>query len=209
MSHPPMKIVLMQKVLPDKVKLASCLLWLQWVLATVGGFGLSLLLIEIGERSDMGVWSGAIGGGAIGLGQWFVLRSRISHGWWWILASIFSWGLIGASDLGALGWVAPRTMQIPLRLIIGFADGLQIGCWLGALQWLIICRKVRKAWLWTLVSTASWAIGLAIGWGIGGMLRQGTNFFLGDVLGLAIAWLVVGGLTGVALVSLLRSSTRY
>jgi len=188
------------------VKIASGL-WLQWVLATVGGFGLSLLFLEIGERADMGVWSGLIGGGAIGLGQWLVLRGRIRKAWWWILASIVSWGLIGASDLGALGWVAPRTMQIPLRLIFGFGDGVQIGCWLGALQWLVISRKVPRAWLWTLVSTGSWAIGLAIGWGVGGMLRLATNFFLGDVLGLAIAWLVVGGLTGVALVSLLRSST--
>lgn len=208
MSHPPMKIGLMLKILPDKVKFAYGF-WLQWVLATVGGFGLSLLLIEIGERPDMGVWSGAIGGGAIGLGQWLVLRGRMKKAWWWILAGIVGWALIGVSDLGALGWVAPRTMKIPLRLIVGFTDGLQIGCGLGALQWLVLCRKVRKAWLWTLVSTGSWAIGLAIGWGVGGMLRLETNFFLGDVLGLAIAWLVVGGLTGVALVSLLRSSTTY
>ncbi|MGK7900480.1 MAG: hypothetical protein AB4352_03520 [Hormoscilla sp.] len=193
----------MSDVLPSKKKFAYSL-WLQWVLATVGGFGLSLLLIEIGERPDMGVWEGLIGGGAIGLGQWLVLRGRISHAWWWIVASIVGWGLIGASDLGALGWAAPRTMQIPLRLIFGFADGLQIGCWLGALQWLVLSRQVPFAWLWTLVSTGSWAIGMAIGWGVGGMLRQATNFFLGDVVGLAVAWLVVGGLTGIALARLMQ-----
>lgn len=192
----------MSDILPSKKKFAYSF-WLQWVLATVGGFGLSLLLIEIGERPDMGVWSGAIGGGAIGLGQWLVLRQRINQAWGWILASIVSWGLIGYSDFGALGWVAPRTMEIPLRLIFGFADGLQIGCWLGVLQCLVLCRQVRRAWLWTLVSTGSWAIGLAIGWAIGGMLRLATNFFLGDVIGLGVAWMVVGSLTGIALVKLM------
>ena len=50
--------------------------WLQWVLVTTVGFLLSLYWVEIGERSDIRATEGAIGGIAIGLAQWLVLKRR-------------------------------------------------------------------------------------------------------------------------------------
>ncbi|NER32009.1 MAG: hypothetical protein F6J89_31485, partial [Symploca sp. SIO1C4] len=43
--------------------------WWQWVLVTLASFLVSLLLIEIGERPDIGTFEGVIGGSLIGLGQ--------------------------------------------------------------------------------------------------------------------------------------------
>ncbi|NER27992.1 MAG: hypothetical protein F6J89_10220, partial [Symploca sp. SIO1C4] len=176
------------------------------VLVTLASFLVSLLLIEIGERPDIGTFEGVIGGSLIGLGQSLVLWRRISQAWWWIFANIISWGLIGSSSLGAIGWVAPRTDQINLRLIYGIVDGLQIGVVLGIAQWLVFKKQISKAWRWILASSWCWSISLACGWFVGGVLRQLTRLFLGEVFGLTVTWLMVSMTTGAALISLLQYS---
>ncbi|NEO97877.1 MAG: hypothetical protein F6K58_04045 [Symploca sp. SIO2E9] len=180
--------------------------WWQWVLVTLASFLVSLLLIEIGERPDIGTLQGVIGGSLIGLGQSLVLWQRISKAWWWVLANIISWGLIGSSSLGAIGWIAPRTDQINLRLVYGVVDGLQIGVVLGVAQWLVFRKQISKAWRWILASSWCWSIGLACGWSVGGFLHQLTRLFLGEVFGLAVVWLAVSIMTGAALISLLQCS---
>ena len=172
----------------------------QWVLVTFGGFLLSLLLIEIGEKPDIGAIEGATGGAAIGLAQFLVLRQRISKAWGWILVSILIWGLMGGSGLGAVGWVAPRTEQIGYRALYGAVHGAQLGMWMGASQWWILRKEVPKAERWIWVSSLCWAIGMALGWTVGGVLRLSTRLFLGEIVGLGVAWLVVGATTGVALI---------
>ncbi|MBD1936894.1 hypothetical protein H6F73_06085 [Microcoleus sp. FACHB-68] len=174
--------------------------WLQWVLLTLAGFLVSLLFIEIGERPDIGAFQGAIGGAAIGLAQWFFLRSRISHPWRWVLACVISWGLLGFSGLGALGWFAPATPQIPLRIVYGAINGEQMGLLIGLAQWLAIWKQVTAGWRWVLTSSVCWAVALAIGWTVGGLLSQATGLFLGEVVGLAVAWIVAAATTGIPLV---------
>ncbi len=173
--------------------------WLQWVLVTFVGFLLSLYWVEIGERSDISAVEGAIGGDVIGLAQWLVLRQQFSQAWWWVLASIVSWGLLAASGIGALGWVAPRTTYIPLRLVYGILNGIIIGAFLGVAQWFVLNKQVKIGWQWVLVSTIGWAIGLTLGWVLGGVLRYFTGIFLAEIVGLTLGWVIVAAITGFAL----------
>lgn len=173
--------------------------WLQWVLVTIVGFLLSLYWVEVGERADIRAVEGAVGGVLIGLAQWLVLRQQFSQAWWWVLASSVSWGLIGGSGLGALGWVAPTVMHIPIRVVYGIVNGALMGAFIGVGQWLVIRTQFKRAWRWILISTVSWALGLALGWTIGGVLRRVTGLFLGEVIGLVFVWIVVAAITGVSL----------
>lgn len=187
------------------VKLASKerSFWLQWVFLTLVGFLVSLLFVEIGVRPYVGVVQGFAGGAAIGLAQWAVLRQLFPQASRWILASALSWGLIGASSLGALGWMAPTNENIAFRLIHGVFDGALVGALTGLAQWLTIQKQVAKDGTWIFASAASWALGLPLGWAVGWAVRLSTRLFLGELVGLAVTWLAVSALTGVALIRLL------
>lgn len=175
--------------------------WLQWLFATFGGFLVSLCLIEVDVRPYIGFQEGAIGGAVIGLAQGLILVQRskkMAVGW--MLASIVSWGLIGASNFGAVGWMAPRTLRLEPRIIFGLLNGLQVGVLLGIGQWFVLRAHLRKASLWILLSVGAWTIGLPIGWAVGGVLRHATRLFLSEVVGLAVAWLAIAAITGIALI---------
>ena len=178
------------------------IMW-RWLLATFGGFVTSLFWIEIGERHDMGIIQGIIGGIAIATPQSLILKQYISQSRWWIFVSTVTWGLIGLSGFGAVGWVAPQTIEPFLRLFYGIINGAEIGLALGIAQWFILKRQIPHAQAWIWVNIISWAVGLGVGWTIGGVLRQVTRLFIGDVVGLAVTWLIIGAITGYGLMRLL------
>ncbi len=178
--------------------------WLQWVFLTLVGFLVSLLFIEIGVRPYVGVVQGLTGGAAIGLAQWVVLKQILPQASRWILACALSWGLVGASSLGALGWMAPTTEDIAFRLIHGVFDGAVVGALTGLGQWLTIQKQVARDRTWIFASAASWALGLPLGWAVGWVFRLSTRLFLGELVGLAVTWVAVSAITGVALIRLLR-----
>ncbi len=181
----------------------DCGFWLQWVLATLAGFSVSLCLIEIDVRPHIKATEGIIGGAIVGLAQGIILEQRSKNiAPWWALMSIVSWGLIGASNFGAIGWMAPRTSQLEPRVIFGLLNGLQVGALLGIGQWFVLRQRCKKALIWIPIVATSWAIGLVLGWGIGGVFRQVTRLFLGELVGLAIAWVASSAITGFALVRL-------
>lgn len=164
--------------------------------------------MEIGVRPDVKALDGAIGGSAIGLAQWLVLRQRLKLARWWILVSLVSWGLIGSSSLGAIGWVAPRTLLLKLRVTVGILDGTLVGTLIGIGQWFVIRQQVKSASVWILANAIGWGIGLALGWTVGGLLRLATHTFLSELIGLAVAWIIVAAITGVTLVLLLDVTVR-
>ncbi|MEC4983635.1 MAG: hypothetical protein SAJ37_03695 [Oscillatoria sp. PMC 1068.18] len=185
----------------------SCVFWLQWILANFGGFLLSLLLIEVGEKPDIGIVEALIGGTIVGLTQTLVLFRRIDRAWLWLFTSMIIWGLLETTQIGAVGWIVPRTLQIDLRLIYGAIHGAEVGICFGIAQWLILAKQISLSWLWILASIVSWAVGLSLGWAYGGVLRLATNLFLADVVGLGVAWAIAGGLTGFSLIWLLGKDT--
>lgn len=160
---------------------------------------MSLCLVEINVRPNVGAMSGAIGGSVIGLAQGMLLKPRVSIAGW-VLASLVSWSLIGGS-VGAIGWVAPRTLNLGIRATFGVLDGSLVGALIGVGQWFILRQQVKKAWVWILTSALGWGVGLAIGWSVGGILRLKSHLFLSELVGLTLAWVVVAAITGVALVS--------
>lgn len=177
--------------------------WLKWVFVTVIGFFVSLLWVEIGERPDMGILAGIVGGTVIGFAQWCVLREYIYQPWQWIFATIIGWAVLGYSHLGAIAWVAPRTLDLFQRILYGSLDGGQVGICIGILQWFALKIQVPRAWKWLWVSPLCWTVALSVGWTFGGVLRQSTGLFLADVLGLTLTWTMIAGMTGLALVRLL------
>jgi hypothetical protein len=176
---------------------------IQWILVTVGGFLVSLIWIEIGERPDLGALDGAIGGLVISLAQWFVLKHHICQSWRWIFIHVLIWTIIGLTPMGLLGWIVPRTLHLTPRMVYGVIEGVKLGLGLSLSQWWVLRTEVFQAWRWIIASVISWGIALPIGWMFGGILRQGTSFFLGDVLGLVLVWTMVAGMTGTALTRLL------
>ncbi len=181
-------------------------LWLQWVFVTIFGFLLSLYWVEIGERTDIRALEGAIGGVVIGLAQWFLLKQHFSQTGWWIVASMVSWSLLGGSGIGALGWVAPKVMSIPLRIIFGIIDGAIAGVIVGVGQWWVLKNQIKRAWLWIVASIIGWTIGLTFAWAIGAVLRRFTGIFLGEVVGLIFGWFVVAAITGIVLCDFARNA---
>ncbi|MBW4613420.1 MAG: hypothetical protein KME21_09075 [Desmonostoc vinosum HA7617-LM4] len=169
---------------------------LLWALATFGGFLLSLLLIEIGEKPDIGLVESAVGGLAVALPQSFLLKQpvfRIK----WVFSSLLGWMIVAATGIGAIGWVVPTTSILALRILSGLIYGTISGLTIGIAQWLVIPQSVPLAWRWIFVSSLSWAIAVPIGSTVGIVLRHFTQLFLGEVIGLAITWLVVAILTGI------------
>ncbi|MBW4675015.1 MAG: hypothetical protein KME52_13595 [Desmonostoc geniculatum HA4340-LM1] len=180
-------------LVPDNTRFSFALLW---ALATFAGFLLSLLLIEVGEKPDIGVVQAAIGGFAIALPQGFLFKQPIVC-IRWILSTLLGWSIITAIGIGGLGWIVPSTQFLPLRILHGAIYGGLGGLGVGLTQCLAIFQPVSVVWRWIFVSSASWAIAIPFGSAVGIVLRRFTQLFLGEVIGLAITWLLVGILTGI------------
>ena len=178
--------------------------FLIWTLVTVGAFLCSLIWIEIGEPPDLKILEGMIGGTIIGSFQALILSRFLPHAWLWILATLIPWGLMGGSQFGVMGWFVPRSELMMVRLQTGLILGGITGVWIGLWQWFVLKSLFSKSYLWILFNGISWSSGLAIGWMIGGILLLKTQLFLGEVIGLAIAWLLIGLQTGIGLSYLLR-----
>ena len=101
--------------------------WLQWTMVTLIGFLFSLIWIEIGEPPDLQILQGMMGATIIGLFQSLLLSSLFPHAWLWILATLIPWGFISGSQLGVIGWFAPRTDLIMVRLTTGLMLGGMTG----------------------------------------------------------------------------------
>jgi hypothetical protein len=74
-----------------------------WIAATMSGLLLGLVgnhllfqpLYSILDSMWFGILMTVLVGGSMGLVQWVVLRQRVHHAAWWILANVLGWGVIG------------------------------------------------------------------------------------------------------------------
>ncbi len=170
---------------------------LQWAIATFGGFLLSLLLIEIGEKPDINVLQGAVGGLLVALPQAFILRGRLKNPWLWVWSSLAGWVFVTTAGIGAVGWMVLSTQVLLLRVVYGVILGAIAGFSMGLAHWFAIQQHSPLALQWVLISSVSWALGVGIGSTVGGLLYHLTQLFLGEVVGLAVTWFVVAVFTGV------------
>ena len=185
------------------MKIHSNFTW-QWFLVTCIGFLISLLLLEIGEKPDLTWRDGMMGGTLIGCAQALVLCGSFRRSWRWILACALSWALMASVGLGVVGWFAPRTQLLPLRLFYGAIWGTLAGAILGAGQAIVLKPNVYFSERWIPFSMGCWGVALALGWAVGGILYSYTHVFLSDVIGLTVTWMIVAITTGRKLIELLK-----
>ncbi len=177
--------------------------WLAWVVATLLGFGISLFIVEIGEQPQSGPVQGFLGGICVGAAQALVLRDRLYGAQRWLWGCTLVWSLLGLTSIGAIGWFAPRSSFLAVRLVFGLLFGASGGVLLGVVQWVVLRGQVRLARLWLALSPLTWSVSLALGWTLGGWLRQQSNLFLSEAIGLGLTWLLVAAITGWALMGML------
>ena len=167
---------------------------LLWTLATVIG---SMAGFGVGKVLQNAIWRGLPGhstvcmvfaGTSIGLLHSLVLRREMSGAGWWVLAST-----VGLPIGLALGGAAGSALQSPSVQPILVAPSI------GAVQWLVLRRRVARAGWWILASMLGWGGGAAIAEALSRVVGGSKILLLGGALGL-----VVGGITGISLVWLLR-----
>jgi hypothetical protein len=170
--------------------------WLFWILAflsfPIAGV-LAIFVVPV-TTSVRALIAGAIAGGALGLVQWLILKSRLSSlSIWWVAATSigFAIGLaIGTAFLGSE--IAGNEL-----LWRGAITGLCI----GIAQWIIL-RQVLP-----LPQSIIWIGVVSLGWALGWFVTRATG------IDLSLKWYVFGMsgaltfqlLTGLALYFLLRS----
>ena len=142
---------------------------------------------------------GILTGGLAGIGQWLFLRRRFAGGDWWLPASALAWGL-GLPAALIANLLAGLGLSVALY-------GLVIGASSALLQWLCCRRIITKPgrWLWANL------LALPLGVAGAGWMDQALLVATGGRWGLArwetalsagLAGLIVGLLTGVALVEM-------
>lgn len=178
-------------------------LWMSWTGLTWLAFVSSLLLVEVGERSDVSLVEGTIGGVLVGLAQWLALRGHLPNAARWMVATVVSWGALTLFHIGALGWMAPGTPNLFFRGVLGVLYGGYVGAGLGVGQWLALRSQVEEAWRWVPLNAGIWAVAIALGWLIGGSLRLASNLFVSEVIGLMVAWAAIAVLSGIGIAGLL------
>ena len=169
--------------------------WFLWVLLTTVGWFFAYLIIYIlveiidevvSGSSVLGTilihfMIGACLGSMVGLMQWLYLREHVSRAGWWVLASTAGLAVV----VGGFGWTTAEgfdTDVLDWELALG-------GAVTGILQWLVLRGQVSRAGWWVLASTVGWGLSMV------GNLSEAPCLVGGVVL---------GAVTGVALVWLLR-----
>lgn len=179
-------------------------------------------LDEDGRPPDPGALRRVAEGTVVGTAQWLVLRRPLPGMSWkscavatgagalaaWILGMVPSTVLsLGADTSG--GATAEPSDAVVFGL--AFLMGLVLGPVLGFAQWLALRRFVARAALWMLANALAWAVGMVVIFaGIdpatSGGFGPGTVAILAATLFCAGA--AVGAIHGLALVWLLRQSSR-
>ena len=199
---------------PDGSRALGWPFWLVWVSASVAAgvaAALGLLFLTGLDPAVTTFYLTALplAGVLMALPQWVALRRYVAAGGMWTLATGVGWALgwpagifLGAALAGAVEAVPLSGSGGMLAIFVGFVvAGIVPGAVTGALQWRFVLRghRVRLGW-WTLASIAGMAaLGLSLWFSVmsGGSGRLVAGFAVGTAL--------YGGITGYALLRLLRS----
>jgi hypothetical protein len=141
-----------------------------------------------------GLVGGAVGGGFVALCQHLILRRRLTaiNGWVWVtlVAWTAGWasGWIAADTFSALS--APYARGMPLAAVgmpLTVVIGVMAGALVGLAQWVILRRHVKRAGWWIAATAASWGLAfVSIATGVGLIYR---GVIVGGVTGAALVWL--------------------
>ena len=101
---------------------ATCL---GWLMPFVIGFIFSGVFIP-GNSTVRIVLGMTVLGTTVALPQWWLLRKRVQHAWWWVLVSGLAWGMVGLYDLFTLYDLFP----VLLGFAVVLAIATSIACWM-------------------------------------------------------------------------------
>ena len=140
-----------------------------------------------------GISGGTVAGWFVTLCQWLILRRRLTaiNGWVWVtLAWTAGWasGWVAVDTFSALS--APYSRGMPLTAVgmpLTVVIGVMAGALVGLAQWVILRRHVKRAGWWIAATAGSWGLAfLSIAAGVGLMYR---GVIVGGVTGAALVWL--------------------
>ncbi len=186
-------------------------LWLWWTLATaIAGAIVGALEASGFQFIATIVFTGLL----IGTAQWLVLRQYIPKAFWWIVVSALGWtfGLVLLRYYGSLiNPLIPFLNTLGVWRIFGTSLVYEpiVLTILGAAQFPILRRFVRKAYWWILVSALGGALQGASGSTVTYILPPGLlPAPLPTALIYGTGWLSYGIVTGICLQWLLRHQPR-
>ena len=99
--------------------------FLGWLMPFVWFFIFSRLFIP-GSSTVRIVLGMSVLGTTVALPQWWLLRKRVQHAWWWVLFFGLAWGMVGLYDL----WNPPDLFPVLLGFAVVLAIATGIACWL-------------------------------------------------------------------------------
>ena len=180
--------------------------WLQWAFASglggAVGFALADAVLntfsEALYRAMAEIVIFGLLGAAMGTLQWLVLRRHFSQAGWWVAASAMGGTLVG---IGGRFMVA--RYRSTWSLSTAWLESL-----LGALQWLVLRRRISRSGWWMVASLLGWALTVPVVRSLDRLgLMRGLSETIGLILGFGLAGTVVGIVTGGLLVWLLWQSS--
>jgi hypothetical protein len=195
-------------------------LWERWVLATsiaeIIGLAIvgvvSVIVSHVGYIQGTLTLLGTLEGIVLGFAQWLVLRRYIRHSTRWIFATVigalFAWftGLT-ISIVMALAYAGASDGATKVAFIKGVVLlGAALGAVMGFCQWLVLKSQIRFSVWWIFANAVAWALGLLIAYIGAGMVQSifSPQTALVTIATGATMGAVIGGITGIALVCLLK-----
>lgn len=202
--------------------------WLQWVLVTSVGWVLGLPLGLLGgsvaafvaallkgealapEQAALVIgvpFTAAllsVIGATVGTMQWLILRRKLDGVASWILASSVGGALGGAVGLGAFSPGASSMSASAGDAVQAAELFALIGAIIGVAQWLVLRGKVRTAPAWVLASGLGWSLPAGLGTLVATSLGDQVHWAVLLILVGTVTGPLVGAITGIAIVWLLR-----
>ncbi len=184
-------------------------LWLWWTLATTITGAIVGALEESGFQLVATIFSGLL----IGPAQWLVLRQYMPKAFWWIVVSALGWtfGLtLVSSYITLFDPLIPFLVTLGIWRVFGMSLVYEpiVLAILGAAQFPILTRFVRKAHWWILVSALGGALKGASSSTVAYILPGLLPAPFSTALSYGAGWLSYGIVTGICLQWLLRHQFR-
>ncbi len=168
-----------------------------WGLACTIGYSVAF---PVGfALGDSVMWGWSIGGLAIGLLQWALLRRRARQALWWVPFTLLG-AVLGSAASFVMGEVILQAVGLgPAFMGLGAVIGLGV----GLSQWAILSHWIPRAGWWIWANIAGYSLGVYGAYLFPSFLPTGRIIYGGPEFGLVIG-AVVGAITGVSLAVLFR-----
>jgi hypothetical protein len=182
-------------------------MWLGWTLATAAGMLLGFLpallissLLDLGlMRVILPLWTGLL----VGLFQWVSLRGFMARPADWIWTDCAAWSAGFAFGLLIIQFVANNPAGVAFSYLL-------FGLIIAILQWPLLRREVPNIIPWIVANVLGWALAFYLSQALFNLLFSGQEISqaLSTAFITTLSGLIAGGITGAALVWIVRQPER-